>query len=116
MPVIKMGRRMGCAWISGVRAELSTTYLRAPFAGIVAEVTGEIGEFTTPSPPGIPTPPAVDLIDDTCLYVTAPMDEIDAPKKRTADRAEETLLFRAALWLERARVDQVDAQLGGGQQ
>jgi len=66
--------------IAAVRADLSTTYLRAPFAGIVAEVTGEVGEFTTPSPPGIPTPPAVDLIDDTCLYVTAPMDEIDAPK------------------------------------
>jgi HlyD family secretion protein len=58
---------------------LSTTFLRAPFSGIVAEVTGEIGEFTTPSPPGIPTPPAVDLIDDACLFVTAPMDEIDAP-------------------------------------
>ncbi|UCH48567.1 MAG: efflux RND transporter periplasmic adaptor subunit [Betaproteobacteria bacterium] len=72
--------RQSDSQIAAVRAELSTTYLRAPFAGIVAEVTGEIGEFTTPSPPGIPTPPAVDLIDDTCLYVTAPMDEIDAPK------------------------------------
>ena len=66
--------------IAAMRAQLSTTYLRAPFAGIVADVSGEVGEFTTPSPPGIPTPPAVDLIDDTCLYVTAPMDEIDAPK------------------------------------
>jgi HlyD family secretion protein len=28
----------------------------------------------------VPTPPAIDLIDETCLYVTAPMDEIDAPK------------------------------------
>ena len=72
--------RQAGSQIAAMRAELSTTYLRAPFAGIVAEVTGEVGEFTTPSPPGIPTPPAVDLIDDTCLYVTAPMDEIDAPK------------------------------------
>lgn len=72
--------RQARSQVSAVEAELSTTYLRAPFAGIVAEVSGEIGEFTTPSPPGIPTPPAVDLIDDTCLYVTAPMDEIDAPK------------------------------------
>jgi HlyD family secretion protein len=71
--------RQAQSQIAAVRADLSTTYLRAPFDGIVAEVTGEIGEFTTPSPPGIPTPPAVDLIDDTCLYVTAPMDEIDAP-------------------------------------
>jgi len=61
-------------------AGLERTVLIAPFDGVVARVTGEVGEFTTPSPPGIPTPPAVDLIDDSCLYVTAPMDEIDAPK------------------------------------
>jgi len=54
--------------------------VRAPFAGIVAEVTGEQGEYSTPSPPGIPTPPAIDLIDDACLYVTAPIDEVDAPR------------------------------------
>lgn len=61
-------------------AGLERTTLTAPFAGIVAQVTGEVGEYTTPSPPGIPTPPAVDLIDDACLYVSAPMDEVDAPK------------------------------------
>jgi HlyD family secretion protein len=54
--------------------------LVAPFAGTVAKITGELGEIATPSPPGVPTPPAIDLIDDSCLYVTAPMDEIDAPK------------------------------------
>lgn len=57
-------------------AGLERITLTAPFAGIVARVTGEIGEigeYTTPSPPGIPTPPAVDLIDDSCLYVSAPM-------------------------------------------
>jgi len=72
--------------VSAVRAELSRTYLRAPFGGVVAEVTGEIGEFTTPSPPGIPTPPAVDLIDDSCLYVTAPIDEVDAPSIELGQR------------------------------
>jgi HlyD family secretion protein len=66
--------------IDVAQASLARTVLYAPFAGIVARVTGEVGEFTTPSPPGIPTPPAVDLIDDSCLYVTAPMDEIDAPR------------------------------------
>jgi HlyD family secretion protein len=66
--------------IDVAHAGLERTVLLAPFDGIVAQVTGEVGEFTTPSPPGIPTPPAVDLIDDSCLYVTAPMDEIDAPK------------------------------------
>jgi HlyD family secretion protein len=60
------------------RALLAETQLRAPFAGVVAEINGEVGEFVTPSPPGIPMPPAVDLIDYSCLYVTAPIDEVDA--------------------------------------
>ena len=70
------------ARISAAQADLSRTVLRAPFDGVVAKITGELGEFTTPSPPGIPTPPAVDLIDDSCLYVTAPIDEVDAPAIR----------------------------------
>ncbi|MCB1841843.1 MAG: efflux RND transporter periplasmic adaptor subunit [Halioglobus sp.] len=57
---------------------LEETYLRAPFAGVVAKINGEIGEYVTPSPPGVATPPAVDLIDYSCLYVTAPIDEVDA--------------------------------------
>lgn len=59
---------------------LDESRLRAPFAGIVAQINGEPGEFVTPSPPGIPTPPAVDLIDDSCLYVRAPIDEIEAAR------------------------------------
>jgi len=57
---------------------LEETFLRAPFAGVVAEINGEIGEYVTPSPPGVATPPAVDLIDYSCMYVTAPIDEVDA--------------------------------------
>ncbi len=60
------------------RALLEQTELRAPFAGIVAEITGKIGEYSTPSPPGVPTPPAIDLITDDCHYVSAPLDEVDA--------------------------------------
>lgn len=58
-------------------AQLAKTRLIAPFAGVVAEVNGEINEYATPSPPGIPTPPAIDLIDNTCFYVQAPIDEVD---------------------------------------
>jgi HlyD family secretion protein len=65
------------ARIQASRADTDRTVLRAPFAGIVAEVNGELGEYLTPSPPGIPTLPAVDLIDDSCLYVSAPIDEVD---------------------------------------
>ncbi len=64
------------------QAALDQTQLRAPFPGVVAEVNGEVGEFVTPSPVGIPTPPAVDLMDISCLYVSAPIDEVDAPQIR----------------------------------
>ena len=79
------------AQIRVTAATLDRTILTAPFAGIVARVTGEVGEYTTPSPPGIPTPPAVDLIDDTCLYVSAPMDEVDAPKLKSGQPTRITL-------------------------
>ena len=64
------------------QAALDRTRLTAPFAGIVAEVNGEVGEVVTPSPVGIPTPPAIDLMDISCLYVSAPIDEVDAPRIR----------------------------------
>jgi HlyD family secretion protein len=67
------------ARIDVVRALLEKTQLRAPFDGVIAEINGELGEFVTPSPVGIPTPPTVDLIDPSCLYISAPIDEIDAP-------------------------------------
>ncbi len=73
------------------RVEIERRQLRAPFTGIVAEVNGEVGEFVTPSPPGIATPPAVDLIDDSCLYVSAPIDEVDASQIKVGQTARVTL-------------------------
>jgi len=67
------------AAVDVARASLERTILRAPFDGRIADVTSELGEFVTPSPPGISTLPAVDLIDDSCLYISAPIDEVDAP-------------------------------------
>jgi HlyD family secretion protein len=68
------------ARVTVTRVEQGRMTLYAPFDGTVAKIVGELGEYSTPSPPGVPTPPAIDLIDDTCLYVKAPMDEVDAPK------------------------------------
>ena len=79
------------ARIQAARADTDRTVLRAPFAGIVAEVNGELGEFLTPSPPGIPTLPAVDLIDDSCLYVSAPIDEVDAAQLKVGMTGRITL-------------------------
>ena len=58
--------------------ELAKTVLRAPFDGIVAEVAIEVGEWTTPSPPALPVPPVVDILDPASIYVSAPMDEVDS--------------------------------------
>jgi HlyD family secretion protein len=73
------------------QAGIERTIITAPFSGVIGKISGELGEFTTPSPPGIPTPPTIDLIDDRCLYVTAPMDEVDAPKIRVGQEARITL-------------------------
>ncbi|OYD54067.1 efflux transporter periplasmic adaptor subunit [Thauera propionica] len=70
------------AQLTATETERQRLVLIAPFAGTVAKISGELGEISIPSPPGVPTPPAIDLIDDSCLYVKAPMDEIDAPKIR----------------------------------
>ena len=66
------------ASVTLAEAVLAQTYLHAPFAGSVAEVTGELGEFSTPSPPGVQTPPAIDLLTANCHYISAPIDEVDA--------------------------------------
>ena len=68
------------AKFKATKVEQGRVALYAPFDGTVAKIVGELGEYSTPSPPGVPTPPAIDLIDDSCLYVKAPMDEVDAPK------------------------------------
>jgi HlyD family secretion protein len=73
------------------RAGLDRMVLRAPFDGVVADISGELGEYATPSPPGILTIPAIDLIDDSCLYVSAPIDEVDAAKLKVGQRSRITL-------------------------
>ena len=83
--------RVAAARVEVAQAGLERTLLRAPFAGTVAEINGELGEYVTPSPIGIATPPAVDLVDNSCLYVAAPIDEVDAPAIRAGMPARITL-------------------------
>lgn len=59
-------------------AEVAKSVIVAPFDGIVAEVNVEVGEWVTPSPPLLTSPAVIDLIDPTSIYVSAPMDEVDA--------------------------------------
>ncbi|MEW6336996.1 MAG: efflux RND transporter periplasmic adaptor subunit [Acidobacteriota bacterium] len=63
-------------------AELALTEVRAPFAGVLAERGTEVGEWITPAPPGVPIPPVLDVIDPGSVYVSAPIDEIDAERVR----------------------------------
>ena len=54
--------------------------MTAPFDGVVLDVTTEVGEWVTPSPPGVLIPPVIDVIDPDSLYVSAPLDEADVAR------------------------------------
>ena len=112
-------------------AVLAQTYLYAPFAGRVAEVTGELGEFSTPSPPGVQTPPAIDLLTDGCHYISAPIDEVDAsqvavgmPVRVTMDAFRErnfpAVVRRISTYVldleKQARTVEVEAELDSDEQ
>jgi len=60
------------------QVQITLYELDAPFDGILAEQSVEVGEFLTPSPPGVPIPSRIDLIDPTSIYISAPMDEVDS--------------------------------------
>lgn len=78
----KASVQMGLARVNVARANLSRTRLLAPFDGVVAKIEGELNEYVTPSPIGVQTPPTVDLIENNCYYVSAPIDEVDAAEVR----------------------------------
>ena len=79
------------AQIELARANLSRSRLIAPFGGVIAKIEGELSEFVTPSPVGVMTPPVVDLIENTCFFVTAPIDEVDGAAVRVGMVARITL-------------------------
>ncbi|HMB54381.1 MAG TPA: efflux RND transporter periplasmic adaptor subunit [Thermoanaerobaculia bacterium] len=68
------------AAVGVLEAALAKTVLRAPFDGIVSQLDVEVGEWSTPSPPGVPLPPALELLDPSSIYLSAPMDEVDSAK------------------------------------
>ena len=73
------------------RANLRKTTLSAPFDGVVAELRTEVGEWASPSPPALPIPPVYDIIDPSSIYVSAPLDEVDAHRVTPSLPARVTL-------------------------
>lgn len=71
------------ASLEAAQATLAKTVMTAPFNGVVLDVTTEVGEWISPSPPGVPIPPVLDLIDPDALYVSAPIDEADVARLQT---------------------------------
>lgn len=70
------------ASLDASRAILAKTVITAPFDGVVLDVTAEVGEWISPSPPGVFIPPVVDVIDPEALYISAPIDEADVARLR----------------------------------
>ena len=79
------------AAVDVARAALDKTVLIAPFDGVVAEVSVELGEWVTPSVPLMAAPDLVDVIDSRSLYVSAPMDEVDAALLKPGQVARVTI-------------------------
>jgi len=79
------------AQVGVAQVEVALTELRAPFAGVVAQLSTEVGEWITPSPPGVPLPPVIDLLDPASVYVSAPIDEVDSERVRVGAPARVTV-------------------------
>jgi len=73
------------------RTEAGKTVITAPFDGVVAKLNAQVGEWSTPSPPGLPIPSLIDLIDTSSLFVSAPMDEVDSARIQAGQRARVTV-------------------------
>ncbi|HBW47299.1 TPA: efflux RND transporter periplasmic adaptor subunit [bacterium] len=68
------------AQLDGAKSTLAKTRIYAPFSGVIAEISTEVGEWLSPSPPGVNIPAVIDMADLDSIYVSAPLDEIDLAK------------------------------------
>lgn len=79
------------AGVELARVESSKTLLTAPFDGVLAKLSVQVGEWSTPSPPGLPIPSLIDLIDTSSIYIGAPMDEVDSSRIEVGQAARVTV-------------------------
>lgn len=73
------------------RAELARTRLPAPFDGVIAEVTVELGERVLPLLGSGLASGAIELYDPATLHVRAPIDEVDSARLAVGSSALLTL-------------------------
>jgi HlyD family secretion protein len=79
------------AQVGVAQTELALTQLRAPFSGVLADCSTEVGEWITPAPPGVPIPAVLDLIDPASVYISAPIDEVDSLRVRAGQEVRVTV-------------------------
>ncbi len=79
----RAGIAQAAAALDVARAALAKTVLKAPFDGVVADLKTDVGEYIMPSPPGLPIPPVLEVIDTDAIYVSVPMDEVDVGRVRS---------------------------------
>jgi len=79
------------AQVGLAEAELALTVVRAPFSGVIADCSTEVGEWITPAPPGVPIPAVLDLIDPGSVYVSAPIDEVDSQRVKVGQEVRLTV-------------------------
>ncbi|HEX6853266.1 MAG TPA: efflux RND transporter periplasmic adaptor subunit [Candidatus Polarisedimenticolaceae bacterium] len=87
----KARARQAQAAVKLARVQRDKSTLRAPFDGVIAEISTEVGEWITPSPPGVPIPPVIELIDPAAIYVSAPLDEVDVARVTTGRTVRVTM-------------------------
>jgi len=78
--VAAAGEASGRASLALAETALDKRTLTAPFDGVVADLSTEVGEWVTPSPPAVPVPAVIDLIDPRSIYLSLPMDEVDSAR------------------------------------
>jgi HlyD family secretion protein len=76
----RAGEQRAGAALELARTALGKRTVTAPFDGILAELSTEVGEWVTPAPPAVPVPPVLDLVDPESIHLALPMDEVDAAR------------------------------------
>ena len=94
----KANAARAAAGVELAERQLAYTTIRAPFDGVIADLSIEVGEWSTPSPPVIQVPPVIDVID-TVVDLRQRADgrgRFGAPSRRGRPRGSPSTRTRAS--------------------